>query len=110
MSKNRTKVIKIRTTESEYEALLLRSTKPRLAEWMRESCLGTRIPRSNAVPKIDPSLLRQIAGIGNNLNQIARAIHSQEWKPVDRVQVVAALASIQRELALLKSEHSQDDC
>ncbi|EKL02883.1 bacterial mobilization family protein [Vibrio cholerae CP1035(8)] len=47
--------------------------------------------------------------MGNNLNQIARAIHSQEWKPVDRVQVIAALASIQRELASIKSENTLDD-
>jgi predicted RNA-binding protein with EMAP domain len=53
--------------------------------------------------------LRQLAGIGNNLNQIARAINSQEWKPVDRIQVISALSGIERELAALKAEHMQDD-
>lgn len=104
----REKIIKIRVTESEYEQLIERSQKPRLAEWMREFCLGAKVPKANAVPKIDPSLLRQLAGMGNNLNQIARAIHSQEWQPLDRIQVVAALTSIQRELALIQSENTGD--
>ncbi|MGD6738117.1 plasmid mobilization relaxosome protein MobC [Photobacterium leiognathi subsp. mandapamensis] len=46
--------------------------------------------------------------MGNNLNQIARAIHSQEWQPFNRIQVVAALTSIQRELALIQSENTGD--
>lgn len=105
----REKIIKIRASKSEYSELLKRSTKPRLAEWMREKCLGEKIPRSRKVPEIDPDLLRQLAGIGNNLNQIARAINSQDWKPVDRIQVISALSSIQRELAELKKENSGDD-
>lgn len=105
----RDRVIKIRATESEYNELVARCPKPRLAEWMREHCLGTKVPRANTVPNVAPALLRQLAGMGNNLNQIARAIHSQEWKPVDRVQVIAALVSIQRELSLIKSESTHDD-
>ena len=105
----REKIIKIRATDDEYSALMERSPKPRLAEWMREYCLGAKVPRANKVPDVDPALLRQLSGMGNNLNQIARAIHSQEWKPVDRVQVIAALASIQLELALIKSENTHDD-
>lgn len=105
----REKIIKIRATEFEYSELVARSPKPRLAEWMREYCLGAKVPRANAIPNVDPSLLRQLAGMGNNLNQIARAIHSQEWKPVDRIQVIAALASLQRELDFIKSENTHDD-
>ncbi len=47
--------------------------------------------------------------MGNNLNQIARAIHSQDWKPVDRVQIIAALSSLQRELNLMRMENTHDD-
>lgn len=107
LSTKRTKIIKIRASEDEYSALVERAEKPRLAEWMREFCLGASVPRANKVPRVDPNLLRQVAALGNNLNQIARAIHSQEWKPVDRVQVVAALASIQRELDSLRGGHSE---
>lgn len=106
----RKKIIKIRLNESEYSALVERSTKPRLAEWVREHCLGAKVPRANTVPNVDPALLRQLAGMGNNLNQIARAIHSQDWKPVDRVQIITALSSLQRELSLMRMEHTADDC
>ena len=105
----RERIIKIRATESEYQDLVARCPKPRLAEWMREHCLGAKVAKANVLPKVDPALLRQLAGMGNNLNQIARAIHRQEWQPVDRVQVIAALASIQRELASIKSENWHDD-
>ena len=69
----REKVIKIRATESEYSELQKRNTKARLAEWMREYCLGEKPTRSAQVPPVDPALLRQLAGIGNNINQIAHA-------------------------------------
>ncbi len=108
MKEIRDKEIKIRVTESEYDELLSRSRKPRLAEWMREHCLGAKVPRSNTVPRVDPDLLRQLAGMGNNLNQIARAVNSQGWKSLDRVQIVAALISIERELAGLREAHSDD--
>ncbi|KAA8663459.1 MULTISPECIES: MobC family plasmid mobilization relaxosome protein [Vibrio] len=105
----REKIIKIRATESEYDALVKRSSKPRLAEWMREYCLDAKVPRANTVPKVDPALLRQLSGMGNNLNQIARAINSQDWKPVDRVQIVAALSSLQRELNLIRTKKNAND-
>lgn len=105
----REKIIKIRATDDEYSALMERSPKPRLAEWMREYCLGAKVPRANQVPNVDPALLRQLSGMGNNLNQIARAIHSQDWKPVDRVKIIAALSSLQRELNLMKMENAKDD-
>ncbi|MCC4819696.1 MobC family plasmid mobilization relaxosome protein [Vibrio lentus] len=105
----REKIIKIRATDDEYSALMERSPKPRLAEWMREYCLGAKFPRANQVPNVDPALLRQLSGMGNNLNQIARALHSQDWKPVDRVQIIAALSSLQRELNLMRMENAKDD-
>ncbi|MDA4775531.1 MobC family plasmid mobilization relaxosome protein, partial [Enterobacter hormaechei] len=49
----------------------------------------TRPARSSRLPSIDPVLLRQLAGMGNNLNQIARKINGGQWSGADRVQVVA---------------------
>lgn len=105
----RTKIIKIRATESEYSELQKRSVKPRLAEWMREHCLDAKVPRANKVPNVDPALLRQLAGLGNNLNQISRSIHTQGWKAMDRIQILSLLSSIQRELNDIRAEHSHDD-
>lgn len=101
MTEKRLKVIKVRATTAEYESLRLLCPSSRLASWMRESCLGVDSPQ-----KIDPKLLRQLAGIGNNLNQIARATNSDHWKAVDRIQVISALRAIEQELKNLKERHS----
>lgn len=104
----REKVIKVRVTDEEYVALKQRSAKPRLAEWMRETCLdtsGQRKSRSQPRSSADPALLRQLAGIGNNLNQIARRVNSGQWGPLERVHVMTALAAVERQLAALKPEH-----
>ncbi|MGD6738116.1 hypothetical protein ACP5PY_18030 [Photobacterium leiognathi subsp. mandapamensis] len=49
-------MIKIRVTESEYDQLIERSQKPRLAEWMREFCLGQKYRKLMLYQKFDPSL------------------------------------------------------
>jgi hypothetical protein len=104
----REKVIKVRCTAEEYETLKWRCPKARLAEWMREQCLnpdGDWVRQTQAPEPADPALLRQLAGIGNNLNQIARRVNSGEWGAVDKVQVIAALAAVERELAELRALH-----
>lgn len=103
----REKVIKVRVTDEEHAALKARSDKPRLAEWMRETCLdtsGQRKSRSQPRSATDPALLRQLAGIGNNLNQIARRVNSGQWGSLERVHVMTALAAVERQLAALKPD------
>ena len=70
--KKRTKKIEIMTTQEEYEQLLQRKTKPRLAEWIRETCLNQK-PKKK-VATVDPLLLYELNKIGVNLNQIAKKI------------------------------------
>lgn len=105
----RDKTLKVRVSSDELEALRQRCPKARLAEWMREQCLApegacSRKPRT--APAVDPALLRQLASIGNNLNQIARRVNSGEWAALDRVHVVAALATIERALIAVKENAS----
>ncbi|OAT56526.1 MobC family mobilization protein [Obesumbacterium proteus ATCC 12841] len=72
---------------------------------MREVCLAEKTARaSKPLPTLAPELLRQLAGMGNNLNQIARRLNSGEWSAHDRVQVVAALMALERELQLLREQ------
>ncbi|MGR5283509.1 MobC family plasmid mobilization relaxosome protein [Photobacterium damselae] len=104
----REREIKIRVFESEYQQLLENCPKPRLAEWMREYCLGEKPKRVSSPAKIDPMLLRQLAGIGNNINQLTKAIHHQDWKPIDRVTALAYLIGIERELLALRRNFSND--
>ena len=96
----RQREIKIRLTDAEHEALLARCTKPSLATWMRETCLGEKQTKQSRIQEVDPQLLRQLAGIGNNLNQIARIINQQSKTdtPLDRVAVITSLSGIEREL------------
>ncbi|EOS6435316.1 MobC family plasmid mobilization relaxosome protein, partial [Escherichia coli] len=52
------------------------------------------------------------AAIGNNLNQTARKVNSGQWSSGERVQVVAALMAIERELRSLRQvvrEHGARD-
>ncbi|WP_351011916.1 MobC family plasmid mobilization relaxosome protein [Shewanella sp. S1-58-MNA-CIBAN-0166] len=104
----RERVIKIRCTDAEYDALVERSTKLRLAEWIRETCLGVPAKRGAPLPTVSPELQRQLAGIGNNLNQIARAINRSQWNSIDKVSVISELVNIQRSMAIIKTEHSND--
>lgn len=104
--KLRQKEIKIRVHDDEYSALQRRNTKARLAEWMRDVCLGEKEASRFKAPPCDPALLRQLAGIGNNLNQIARATNSDDWKTVDRLKVITALGAIEQAIRDLQDGHS----
>jgi len=106
MTVKREKIIKIRVSPDELETLKWRSTKAQLAEWMREQCLnpdGDWVRQTKGPDPVDPALLRQLAGIGNNLNQVARRVNTGEWGATDRVQIIAALAAVERELAELRA-------
>jgi len=94
----RENVVKLRVSDDELLSLKARCDRPRMAEWMRDLALGQR--KRRPVPVADPALLRQLAVIGNNLNQVARWTHSRE--PVEAVAVSAALMAISRELEAIR--------
>ena len=110
MSDNlRTKIIKIRCTQEEHDSLVARSNRPQLASWMRDTCLGVREKRERPTPPVDPQLLRQLSGLGNNLNQIARAVNSESYSALDRVQILSALSAIQRDLdSIMEAHHDRE--
>jgi hypothetical protein len=56
-------------------------------------------PKRQKVKQADPELIRQIAGIGNNLNQISR--HLNQGGALD-VDVLYELVQIRKELSRLK--------
>ncbi|TNJ14472.1 MobC family plasmid mobilization relaxosome protein [Aeromonas hydrophila] len=100
----RERVIKIRDTDAEFAQLKALSGEGRLAEWMRGQCVGAgKAPggRRPPVPKAGPALLRQLAGIGKNLNQVARRVNSGEWGALERVQVIGVLMAMERALQVL---------
>ena len=109
MEEKREKVIKIRVSAGEVGTPKFNSTKIQLAEWVRATCLNPGqggLVRDLVQPDpVDPALLRALAGIGNNMNQIARRINTGEWDPLDVVKIVSALGAVERELAELRALH-----
>ena len=101
----REKIIKVRVSPEELATLQMHCTRGELARWMRETCLHpaqTDLVRDTA-PPVDPELIRGLASIGNNLNQVARRVNTSEWGPSDRVAILAALAAIERELSGIRN-------
>lgn len=112
MTTKRTRFLGVRVTEQEYQQLLERCEGKQLAAWMRQTCLDEKPARAGKLPTLAPALLRQLAGMGNNLNQTARKVNSGAWSGHDRVQVVAALMAIDAGLARLRHavlEKGRDD-
>lgn len=93
--KNRNKEIKVRLTEEEYKLLLERKTKPRLAEWVRETCLNKEPAKQ--VSTVDPLLLYELNKIGVNLNQITKKIQHSE----NNIDWLVEIIHIERQLASL---------
>lgn len=104
----RTKSIKIRLTEKEHENLLSRCGNIPLAEWLRNIGLGQdvqHIPkRKKTYPSVDPLLTRQLAGLGNNLNQIARVVN-QKKHSIDKIWLLTALTGLRESLEKIKEDN-----
>ena len=102
MADKRSKMLTMWVTEDEHRRLLERCDGKQLAAWMRQTCLVEKPARAGKLPSISPALLRQLAGMGNNLNQIARQVNAGGSSGLDRVQVVAALMAIDAGLERLR--------
>ncbi|HEA3721102.1 TPA: plasmid mobilization relaxosome protein MobC [Yersinia enterocolitica] len=102
----RTREIKIRLTDSEHQRLIDRCDRTHLAEWLRQLGLGEHTSRKRRLPDVDPELMRQVSGIGNNLNQVARRLNQLNClNPTDRVSLLAVLNSLDRQLGELLEQH-----
>lgn len=102
----RTKEIKIRLTDSEHQRLLDRCDRTHLAEWLRQLGLGEHASRKRRLPEVAPELLRQVSGVGNNLNQIARRLNQLDGlNPQQCVSLLAVLNSLDRQLTELLELH-----
>ena len=101
----RTKSIKIRLFESELQELNELKVGNELATWMRETCLNKKTKRRNPPLNIDPGLLRQLAGIGNNLNQLARQANSESMSALDSIFIIRYLKVIHLSLEKIRNDY-----
>lgn len=109
---NRQKSIKVRLTESEYELLKKQANGQPMASYMRSVCLGNSQTPSKNTPNIHPQLLRQLAGIGNNTNQVARQINYRiasggELNSTDVVELERYFGEILEQLIAIRQQYSQ---
>ena len=108
-SEKRTKSIKIRVNESEFLALNSQKEKAgfsMLADYMRSVSLNLEVSAKQEYPRVDPILQRQLSGIGNNINQMARQINSSEIKAGDSLLIISYFASIDKNLKQISQNWS----
>ena len=75
---NRTAVVPIRFTSIERDTLRSNAREAHLSisEWVRRAALHRRLPPTT-VPPINIDAYQELCRIGNNLNQLMRAYHSE---------------------------------
>lgn len=102
-NEKRNRVVKIRLSDSEWETLNDKKSRPELARWIRETVLAvepTKPIRANS--NFPSELARILAGMGNNLNQIAKQLNVAAklgiLGDVEAVKAVAQLAALERSL------------
>ena len=103
--RQRGKIIASRCLDEEFAAIAAKADKAGLAvaAFMRAAALGDAGPRAQRRPPADHKALRQILGelgrIGNNLNQIARALNSRAQAiPPELQNALRAFAPLRRTL------------
>lgn len=102
----RTKSIKIKVHESELNELndlKDKSGYSALAVYLREVGLNQKVSPKKDYAIVDPKLLHQLSGIGNNINQIARQVNSADLKSGDALSIIALLTSIDTQLNAVRA-------
>lgn len=106
--KIRERTIKIRLSQSEYDQLQERKIGKELASWIRTVALGEKVRKP--VPTADPELLRQLAKMGGNLNQIAFLANAQARRgDFDALAVLLQLSTIKEQLQAILERSSDDN-
>jgi len=65
-----------------------------------------RPPRSSFI-SVDPELLRHLAAIGNNLNQVARRVNTARLDPLAQLELQVELHGIRAELRAIRDRERE---
>jgi Bacterial mobilisation protein (MobC) len=98
----RSAVVPIRLTPEERDGLLARAREVRLSisEWVRRAALSRRPPPRPA-PEVNLKTYQELARVGNNLNQLVRAIHRGEVSgDLSRLPELESLRRLIKEIGL----------
>lgn len=96
----RTAVVPVRLTPGERDGIQAnaQATGISLSEFLRRAALKRRLPPL-AVPEVNRRTYEELARIGNNLNQLVRAVHGRAIRCVDG-DLLGQLGDVVRQLAL----------
>lgn len=97
MKKN--KRIEIRINEGELEVLKEKAELSglSLSDYLRQLAIKWKVKRRKKIDPVKTELVREVAKIGNNLNQVARWCNTHKSN-ADARQVLRALGAIEEEL------------
>ena len=94
----RSRSITVWLTDDEYKILHDKKTQSRIGAWVRDTCLGVESKKRKYKP-VEPALLRELASIGNNVNQIAKHTNIEALgSGVDNVRLLIELSLIREQL------------
>ena len=96
----RTAVVPVRLTPDERDRLkeLARESKISLSDYVRRTVLSKRLP-AKAAPEVNRQTYQELARVGNNLNQVARALNSGQAFGLDP-KMLDALCGLVKEIGL----------
>ncbi len=104
-------VLRVRCSEEE-RATWLRKAQAQersLSDYARHVLSAEPMLRRAQPLAVDPMLLAAVGRAGNNLNQIARAMHTDRkaGRRIDLIAVYTLLMALDRELTEIVTEHSR---
>lgn len=102
--------VKLRTTPEQRASWYAKAEAKgvNFSELARQALDGVAVRRRAQLRRVDPVLLRQLARLGNNLNQLARwANRNQRY--ANTTAIMGQLISIERELARLRRSYEVRD-
>lgn len=107
-AEKRTKQLIIRVSPTEFETLTRQKTHPNLARYIRERVLedGKASDKKTVKFQFPPEVVRVLAGMGNNLNQIAKTLNTAAkigtLGNVEALKATTELAALERSLNSLR--------
>jgi len=98
--------VKLRTTPEQRDAWYAKAEAKGVtfSDLARQTLDGVTVRRRAQLRRVDPSLLRQLARLGNNLNQLARWAN-RDQRYAETAQIMGQLIAIERELTLLREDY-----